>query len=63
VPEPRTAKVRLHLDVQVADLEAATRRALDLGATHVADHLGDDFDERWRVMADPEGNEFCFIAP
>ena len=61
VPEPRQAKNRLHLDIEVADVEFATARVVELGARRVG---AADFDEhgfRWRVMADPEGNEFCLI--
>jgi predicted enzyme related to lactoylglutathione lyase len=61
VPEARTGKNRLHLDVEVSDIEAATQRVLALGGARLE---GDDFAEygyRWRVMADPEGNEFCLI--
>jgi len=55
VPEPKVGKVRIHLDVNVAD-EAAQQRLLELGATVVEEHPGG---ERWTVMADPEGHEFC----
>ena len=50
VPEPRTAKHRVHLDVNTASVAALER----LGAT-VLD--ADSF--RWTLMADPEGGEFC----
>ena len=59
VPEPKTAKNRLHLDVPVAqeELDAEVARVTGLGATFVR------FDSypghRWAVMQDPEGNEFC----
>ena len=49
VPEPKTVKNRVHLDVHCASL--AELQAL--GATVVTP--GD----RWTVMADPEGGEFC----
>jgi hypothetical protein len=49
VPEPKTVKHRVHLDVNVGSVEELTR----LGATV----LDDSF--RWTVMADPEGGEFC----
>ncbi len=49
VPEPRTAKHRVHLDIYVRTLEELTR----LGAT-----TGEAF-PRWTVMTDPEGGEFC----
>jgi predicted enzyme related to lactoylglutathione lyase len=60
VPDPRTTKNRLHLDIEVADIDVATERILTLGG----DQHGEDFAEhgfRWRVMADPEGNEFCLV--
>jgi len=52
VPEPRTVKQRVHLDIYattLADLQA-------LGA-EVVRPAGDD--RRWTVMADPEGGEYC----
>ena len=57
VPDPTPGKAKVHLDVHVDDLEAATTRAIELGATR-----GDDVAElglSWRVMRDPEGNPFC----
>jgi predicted enzyme related to lactoylglutathione lyase len=64
VPEPKQGKVRLHLDIGVTDLAAATRSAVELGAS-VADDLDhegeDDGEGTLRVMRDPEGNEFCLI--
>lgn len=68
VPESKTTKNRVHLDVRVtgvpgADdtkgepLEAEARRLVALGATHVETVRTDrDF---FVVMQDPEGNEFC----
>ena len=52
VPEPKTVKNRMHVDVRLRD-EAHLEELLRLGATVIADHGGH------RVMADPEGNEFC----
>lgn len=49
VPEPKTVKNRMHLDVHTASVDDL--RAL--GATVVAEF------PRWTVMADPEGGEFC----
>lgn len=62
VPEPKTLKNRLHLDLLPTD---ATRdeeiaRVLALGATEVADHRKPD-GTGWMVLADPEGNEFCVL--
>lgn len=57
VPEPRTVKQRVHLDVSVRDLS----EVLDLGATVLR---AQDEEIRWTVMADPEGGEFCaFVQP
>lgn len=60
VADPTPGKSRAHLDVHAEDLDAATEKALSLGATR-----GGDVSElgmTWRVMADPEGNPFC-LAP
>jgi hypothetical protein len=61
VPEQKTVKNRLHLDLspidgtlaeEVARLEALGARRADVGQTSA---------ETWVVMADPEGNEFCVL--
>jgi hypothetical protein len=49
VPEPKTAKNRLHWDVQTASVQAL----VEAGATVLGEQ------PRWTVLADPEGNEFC----
>jgi Glyoxalase-like domain len=61
VPEGKTVKNRLHLDVSPADREQdeEVRRLLGLGARHADVGQGD---ESWVVLADPEGNEFCVLA-
>ena len=56
VPEPKTAKNRLHLDVIAADTEAEIARLVELGATRIADR--DEYGYVWTLMSDPEGNEF-----
>jgi catechol 2,3-dioxygenase-like lactoylglutathione lyase family enzyme len=58
VPEPRTAKNRVHLDLIPPgdDPRAEVARLLDLGAT-VAD--SQPAGAGWLILADPEGNEFC----
>jgi hypothetical protein len=61
VPEPKVFKNRLHLDLQVEDVDEACARLERLGARRRDD---DDFHEHgysWRRMADPDGNEFCLI--
>lgn len=50
VPEPKTVKNRVHLDVHTGEIAALTAA----GATVL-----NDTDFRWVVMADPEGQEFC----
>lgn len=60
VPEPKTCKNRVHVDLDVADLPAAVERFVELGATRLG-----EFDEqgyRWTTLADPEGNEFDLVA-
>ncbi len=66
VAEPKTAKNRLHLDLEHEpgfDAEAEVARLVALGATRLSDmvtELGED--GGWIVMADPEGNEFCICV-
>jgi hypothetical protein len=62
VPEGKTVKNRLHMDVSPTDREQdeEVRRLLDLGARHLDVGQGDEVS--WVVMADPEGNEFCVLA-
>jgi hypothetical protein len=57
VPEPKTAKNRMHVDLTAPDPEAEVARLVELGATRVADM--DEWGYRWTVLQDPEGNEFC----
>jgi predicted enzyme related to lactoylglutathione lyase len=60
VPEGKSAKNRVHLDLQPVDLtrDEAVTQALTLGAHVVEDHRGSD-GSGWVTLADPEGNEFC----
>jgi predicted enzyme related to lactoylglutathione lyase len=59
VPEPKDAKVRMHLDLYVDDLEAEARRLEALGARRIPPGLVHEHGTSWILMADPEGNEFC----
>ncbi|MEU1280925.1 VOC family protein [Streptomyces sp. NPDC005805] len=61
VPEGKTVKNRLHLDVNPVDRERdeEVRRLLGLGARHADVGQGE---RSWVVLADPEGNEFCVLA-
>ncbi|MGG7576132.1 VOC family protein [Streptomyces sirii] len=60
VPEAKTVKNRLHVDLQPQDRsrDEEVERILALGATVVGDHRNPD-GTGWVTMADPEGNEFC----
>ena len=55
VPEPKTAKSRVHLDIQTDDLDAEVARLEALGARRQQPV------ESWWVMQDPCGNEFCVV--
>jgi Glyoxalase-like domain len=69
VPEPKTAKNRVHLDLDVSGgrntpaeerrtrVAAAVGRAVAAGATKLKEY--DEAGQHWVVLQDPEGNEFC----
>ena len=59
VPERKTLKNRLHLDLRPDDRDAAVARLLDLGATRAEVGQGE---QSWVVLSDPEGNEFCVLS-
>jgi predicted enzyme related to lactoylglutathione lyase len=59
VPEPKVTKNRAHVDLRIDDLDGVTRLVESLGGARVQDHEEEGF--RWRVMRDPEGNEFCLM--
>jgi predicted enzyme related to lactoylglutathione lyase len=60
VPESKTVKNRLHIDVSPIDAtqEEEVERLIALGARHVDIGQGQ---QSWVVLADPEGNEFCVL--
>ncbi len=60
VPEAKTVKNRLHLDITSNDIEADTVRAVELGATAQGPVVTDE-QGRFQVLLDPEGNEFCLV--
>ncbi len=63
VPEPKTGKNRVHLDLassSLADQAEQVARLRDLGASPVNIGQGD---VPWVILADPEGNEFCVLEP
>ncbi|KOU26521.1 VOC family protein [Streptomyces sp. WM6368] len=59
VPEPKTVKNRVHLDVRTGsdDPQALVQRLLAKGAEHL--HEGRQGPSVWTTLADPEGNELC----
>ncbi len=61
VPDDKTVKNRLHLDLRADGTTQAEEvdRLLALGATRV--DVGQRPDVSWVVLADPEGNEFCVL--
>ena len=59
VPEAKTVKNRLHIDLRPDDRDAEVARLEGLGARRVDVGQGDDV--TWVVLADPEGNEFCVL--
>jgi hypothetical protein len=59
VPEGKSVKNRLHLDLRPDDRDAEVARLEAIGATRVDIGQGDD--KSWVVMADVEGNEFCVL--
>jgi predicted enzyme related to lactoylglutathione lyase len=64
VPEPKTGKNRIHLDLTSTSLDnqrATVDRCVAVGARPV--DIGQGPDEDHVVLADPEGNEFCVVQP
>ncbi|MGV8978801.1 MAG: VOC family protein [Cellulomonas sp.] len=62
VPEAKSVKNRLHLDVRPqdgSDQQAELVRLIELGARPV--DVGQGVVTTWYVLADPEGNEFCLL--
>jgi hypothetical protein len=69
VPEPKTAKNRMHIDLtnpagrslspeeRSAVVHAKVAELVEARATRVREH--EEMGDHWVVMHDPEGNEFC----
>ena len=62
VPENKTVKNRLHLDLRADGRPTGDEldRLLDLGARRA--DVGQGADATWVVLSDPEGNEFCLLS-
>jgi|RhiMethySRZTD1v2_1073278.scaffolds.fasta_scaffold2850688_1 hypothetical protein len=56
VPEPRTGKNRLHVDLATADWSAEVDRLVGLGAKRLDEH--NEYGTHWLTLTDPEGNVF-----
>ncbi|MEJ2221899.1 MAG: VOC family protein [Desulfobacterales bacterium] len=59
VPEPHEVKNRVHIDLDVPDLDAAVSRVQELGGNKLREL--NEYGIKWAVMADPDGNEFCLV--
>ncbi len=59
VPEAKTVKNRMHLDIHAADIEAEASRLETLGARRAQPAALHEHGTSWILMTDPEGNEFC----
>ena len=60
VPEAKTAKNRMHLDINVDNADAHVEKLMAAGATKVA--AREESGVAWTVLLDPEGNEFCVAS-
>jgi predicted enzyme related to lactoylglutathione lyase len=59
VPEAKTGKNRMHLDIETPTADDEVTRLEDLGARRLESDARAEHGTRWVIMADPEGNEFC----
>jgi predicted enzyme related to lactoylglutathione lyase len=59
VGEPKAGKNRMHFDIETPTVDEEAARLESLGARRIAADAIEEHGNRWVVMADPEGNEFC----
>lgn len=62
VPEGKSVKNRLHLDVDVPSIDVAVEQAIAMGASVFGDRHSDAAGS-FQVLLDPEGNEWCLVTP
>jgi predicted enzyme related to lactoylglutathione lyase len=62
VPEAKTLKNRVHLDLWSDDIDTDANHLVTLGARRQGGLQGDEIGD-FQVMLDPEGNEFCLVKP
>jgi predicted enzyme related to lactoylglutathione lyase len=60
VPEDKTVKNRVHIDLQTSHVVAETDRLTSLGAKQIRSPTENN--DRWISFTDPEGNEFDLVA-
>ena len=59
VPEAKSSKNRMHLDIETPDVDGEVARLEALGARRLEPRVRNEHGTSWVIMADPEGNEFC----
>jgi predicted enzyme related to lactoylglutathione lyase len=59
VPEAKSSKNRMHLDIETPDVDREASRLESLGARRLEAGVRNEHGTSWVIMADPEGNEFC----
>ena len=59
VPERHKEKNRVHIDLDVPDLDGAVSRVQALGGNKLREL--NEYGIKWAVMADPNGNQFCLV--
>ncbi len=59
VAEPKQGKVRLHLDIEVDDIDEGLKEVVRLGGSATSERHDYPGEGAVVVMADPEGHEFC----
>ncbi len=59
VDEQKSGKNRMHFDIETSTVDEEVARLEALGAHRIGDEAIEEHGNRWVVMADPEGNEFC----
>ena len=63
VPEVKSGKNRLHLDLRTAELNSEVDRVVALGARRLTSEPTREEGWSWHILADPDGNEFCVLQP
>jgi predicted enzyme related to lactoylglutathione lyase len=59
VPERHKEKNRVHIDLDVSELDAAVSRVQELGGNKLREL--NEYGIKWAGMSDPDGNEFCLV--